>query len=191
MTAADSGDRWSGFPSTCMTAGKEQSRVRPELGMFARAYWRLLVVIVLADAVMCAASLLLLDAQLPPSLWLWLHVACTLMLLLSVALVMRRLVSHHLAGPLVEIRQAAEAISRGELSYRLRDGRRDELGQLGRAINRMAGDLQRTTVSRDYVDSLISNMSDALIVSDRGGRITTVNKAAMELLGGNLSELAG
>ena len=67
----------------------------------------------------------------------------------------------------------------------------DEIGRLAGSFNTMALELQRTTVSKEYMDNIISSMIDALIVIDTDIRIKTVNKAASELLGYSMDELLG
>ena len=53
----------------------------------------------------------------------------------------------------------------------------------------MTDNLQETTVSRNYVDGIISNMMDCLIVVSNEGIIQTVNQAALNLLCYTDSEL--
>lgn len=67
----------------------------------------------------------------------------------------------------------------------------DEIGHLASAFNSMTEELQATTVSKSYVDSIIQNMNDTLIVIDLGGKIKSMNRAAMSLLKFNLDELVG
>jgi methyl-accepting chemotaxis protein len=90
-------------------------------------------------------------------------------------------------------------LGRGELSHRVGEGRRDEIGQIATALNRMASDLQETTVSRDHVTSILDSMSDAVIVVRppatagdwREAVITTVNPAAATMLGRKPDEILG
>jgi diguanylate cyclase (GGDEF)-like protein/PAS domain S-box-containing protein len=49
--------------------------------------------------------------------------------------------------------------------------------------------LQSTTISRDYVDSILSSMSDSIIVTDQAGKIKRINKATTHLLGYTEDEL--
>lgn len=58
----------------------------------------------------------------------------------------------------------------------------DEIGRLALSFNKMAADLEKTTVSKDYMDNIISSMMDALIVIDSELKIKTVNNAAGDLL---------
>jgi PAS domain S-box-containing protein len=55
----------------------------------------------------------------------------------------------------------------------------------------MAANLEKTMVSRDYVNNIMETMPNALIVTDAKTRIMTVNKAACHLLGYNQEELIG
>lgn len=67
----------------------------------------------------------------------------------------------------------------------------DEIGQLADSFNIMTEDLLKTTVSRDYVDSIIKNMIDSLIVTGPDGRIEVINKSTSDLLGYHEDELIG
>ena len=55
----------------------------------------------------------------------------------------------------------------------------------------MAEDLNRSTVSREYVDSIIESMINALIVVTPDQTIVRINAAAGELLGYTEDELVG
>jgi diguanylate cyclase (GGDEF)-like protein/PAS domain S-box-containing protein len=57
------------------------------------------------------------------------------------------------------------------------------------ALERMREELTRTTISRDYLDTLLNSMSDALLVVSKDGRIRTTNTAARRLLGRGPGEL--
>ena len=65
----------------------------------------------------------------------------------------------------------------------------DEVAQLAQAFKAMASSLDSTTVSKTYVDDIIRNMKDTLIVVDRADRIRTVNRALLKLLGYTEAEL--
>jgi PAS domain S-box-containing protein len=65
----------------------------------------------------------------------------------------------------------------------------DEVAQLARAFKAMAASLDSTTVSKTYVDDIIRNMKDTLIVVDRTEKIRTVNRALLRLLGYTEAEL--
>ncbi len=69
--------------------------------------------------------------------------------------------------------------------------RHDELGDLAAVFNDMRQQLRQTTHSRDYVDSLLSGMNEAIIVTDSDGTITRINAATTHLLGYEEEELLG
>jgi diguanylate cyclase (GGDEF)-like protein/PAS domain S-box-containing protein len=66
-----------------------------------------------------------------------------------------------------------------------------ELGELAAVFNEMRDKLKATTISRDYVDSILSSMNDALIVTSSNGRIKRINKATSHMLGYEGAELLG
>lgn len=66
-----------------------------------------------------------------------------------------------------------------------------ELGELAAVFNDMRDKLKATTISRDYVDSILSSMNDALIVTSSDGRIKRINKATSHMLGYDEAELLG
>ena len=67
----------------------------------------------------------------------------------------------------------------------------DLLADLAAVFNDMRDKLKRTTVSRDYVDSVLSSMNEAIIVTSPEGIITRVNAATTRMLGYSDAELVG
>jgi len=66
-----------------------------------------------------------------------------------------------------------------------------ELRELEDAVNAMRISLRSSTISRDYLDRLLSGMGEALLIADAAGRIERVNAAASELFGLSETELVG
>jgi PAS domain S-box-containing protein len=87
-----------------------------------------------------------------------------------------------IANPIKKLAQAAKNIAQGDLDDRIDYESNDELGQLSQTFNNMAESLSRTTVSRDYVDSIIESMADLLIVTDKDYTITRINSAGLSML---------
>lgn len=100
-----------------------------------------------------------------------------------------------LIKPIFELAAAAEEISKGNLGQKVNIRSRDEMGRLGIVFNKMIDDLStmrsELIVARDYADSIISNMADALLVVDSEGIIKMVNGATLDLLGYHKNELIG
>jgi len=117
---------------------------------------------------------------------LWATAAAVAALVAVVALVLAR----SLTAPIRRLIAAMSTLGHGDLGYRLTERRRDEIGQIATAFNRMAIELQDTTVSRDHVTSILDSMSDAVIVVRpppegahwRDAVIVTVNPAACTML---------
>ncbi|RUT78211.1 PAS domain S-box protein [Ancylomarina longa] len=79
----------------------------------------------------------------------------------------------------------------GDLSVRAENISDDEIGELAIYFNRMIESLDRTTVSRDYLDNVLKSMFDAVVVSDINGKILSLNQATLHLLDFQEMELIG
>ncbi len=101
---------------------------------------------------------------------------------LGIAFLMLLKLQKKITKPILLLRQATDKISKGDLTARAEVLSCDELGQLATSFNSMTDNLQETTVSRNYVDGVISNMMDCLIVVSDKGNIQTVNQTALNLL---------
>jgi signal transduction histidine kinase len=76
-----------------------------------------------------------------------------------VALVTSQIVAHGMTSPLREMTAAARSMARGDYTRRVRATSRDEVGELARAFNQMAGDLADADRQRR---ELIANVSHEL-----------------------------
>ncbi len=88
-----------------------------------------------------------------------------------------------------ELKRQAEKLREADFGEPLPETRGDELGDLASVFNAMRDRLKSTTISRNYVDSILSSMSDSIIVTSRDGTIKRINKATTRLLGYSLDEL--
>lgn len=96
-----------------------------------------------------------------------------------------------IANPINKLAEAAQNIAQGNLDDRIDYKSNDELGQLSQTFNNMAESLSRTTVSRDFVDSIIESMGDLLIVTDEQFKITRINSAGLSLLESGEDDMLG
>src|SRR5262249_13281510 len=109
------------------------------------------------------------------------------------------LLARSLTAPIRRLIAGMGRLGHGDLAYRIAEARGDEIGQIATAFNRMADELQRTTVSRDHVNSILDSMNDAVIVVQppdegtdwREAVIVTVNPAACAMLGQPAAEVLG
>jgi diguanylate cyclase (GGDEF)-like protein/PAS domain S-box-containing protein len=85
----------------------------------------------------------------------------------------------------------AARIGRGRTSEPVQRSGVAEIADLETALEAMREALARTTISRDYLDTLLNSMSDAVLVVAPDGRVRTVNAAAARLLGDGSEALAG
>ncbi len=141
--------------------------------------------------------LLRLAVSIPSSLLLRdLRSLLRFFLLVAVAgLVIISIIAYYLAGylsrPIRELAVTASRLAQGELTTKVRSRASGEVQLLIDSFNRMAHDFERTTVSRDYVDNIVSSMMDTLVVVSPEGAITRLNEAACFLLGYREEEVVG
>jgi diguanylate cyclase (GGDEF)-like protein/PAS domain S-box-containing protein len=90
-----------------------------------------------------------------------------------------------------ELKVQAEKLSQSDFGEPLQVLHGDDLGDLAEVFNKMRDKLRRTTISRDYVDGILSSMNEAIIVTSADGTITRVNEATSRLLGYASDELVG
>lgn len=101
-----------------------------------------------------------------------------------------------LTNPIKKLNLSIRQLGQGNLSGRITIDSHDEIGELAGTFNKMADDLQKTTVTKDYFDNVVTSMTEILLVVsvDSNGEesfITTINKAASSLLGYSEQELIG
>ncbi|MFC1624360.1 ATP-binding protein [Candidatus Omnitrophota bacterium] len=119
----------------------------------------------------------------------------SVLVVLLMAILLSLFISRSISKPIIKLKDAAIEIGKGKLDIKIEINSKDEIGELTKAFNRMAEGLKRSKdelmLAKAYTDSIISNMLDTLIVVDPGGKIRTVNKATLDLLGYKEEELIG
>lgn len=101
------------------------------------------------------------------------------------------LTTRGISQPLKRLLSAIEVMRQGDLSRRIEVTSGPEVSRLALAFNHMAEDLQRTTVSRGYVEGIIHAMSESIIVVSSEGMVEAINAATCALLGFRETELIG
>lgn len=101
------------------------------------------------------------------------------------------LFSNIITKPILELVKVVKTVSAGDLNRKITVKSNDEIGELARAFNKMVYALQTTTVSRKYLDDIFNSMINTLIIIDIEGKITYINRTAVDLLGYKKEELLG
>jgi diguanylate cyclase (GGDEF)-like protein/PAS domain S-box-containing protein len=96
-----------------------------------------------------------------------------------------------LEQPITALIRSADRIGQGDYTRPLVVARRDELGELQQALERMRGKLRQGTINKNYLNSVLNSMTDAVFVTSPDGVIRTANSAACKLLGYGEEELLG
>ena len=89
---------------------------------------------------------------------------------------------HRILRPVQQMAAAIERIAAGNLGESVPVLSHDEMGELAHSFNRMSREMATTTVSVDFLDNILNNMRDVLIVTNADGSVRRVNRAALALL---------
>ncbi len=96
-----------------------------------------------------------------------------------------------LERPIVALIKSADRIGQGDYTRPLDVARRDELGELQQALERMRHKLRQTTITKDYLGSVLNGLTDAVFVTSPDGIIKVANQAACKLLGLGEEQMLG
>ena len=88
-----------------------------------------------------------------------------------------------------QLKIQAEKLRDSDFGEPLLVSRHDELGDLASVFNDLRHRLRKTTHSRDYINSILSGMNEAIIVTSDDGMVTQINTATSHLLGYQEDEL--
>ena len=107
----------------------------------------------------------------------------------AIAIIFGIILAEKITKPIKKLQEAATKIGEGDFDIRVDINTKDELKILADAFNHMARQLQETTVSKSYLDNIISSLSDALIVLTKNNTIESFNEATLLLSGYQANEL--
>ena len=111
----------------------------------------------------------------------------SLLVVLPFVFVMVFFLVRRIVNPLREMRDVAMAMAAGNFKVRASDEWRGEVGQLGRSLNYMAGELSKTIsdveFERNRLRYVVDGLSEGIIAVDQLGRVTHRNPALEEMLG--------
>ena len=105
------------------------------------------------------------------------------------------MVSKALTDPLKEMQEKAKEIGEGNYSGEVKIYGTDEIGLLAENINELSAEVERgqrrIESERRRLDSVLSNMSEGIVATNRHGEIDIINKMATDMLNQSSEEIIG
>lgn len=105
---------------------------------------------------------------------------------LLITVVLGILIARTITRPISDMRKQAQAMAKGNYARKVRVYGSDEIGLLAISFNHLTNRLQEaqstTEAERRKLASVLSNMTDGVIATDRKGRIILINDPALNLL---------
>ena len=105
---------------------------------------------------------------------------------LGITVVLGILIAQTITRPIADMTKQATAMAKGNFARKVRVYGQDEIGELAKAFNHLTTRLQEaqssTESERRKLASVLSNMTDGVISTDRKGRIILINDTALGML---------
>ncbi|MEK5067736.1 cell wall metabolism sensor histidine kinase WalK [Sporosarcina sp. FSL K6-1508] len=105
---------------------------------------------------------------------------------LTITIILGILIAQTMTRPISDMRRQAQAMAKGNFSRKVRVYGNDEMGQLAIAFNHLTNQLQESQSSteseRRKLASVLENMTDGVIATDRKGRVSLINDSALVML---------
>ncbi|MFL6620949.1 MAG: putative bifunctional diguanylate cyclase/phosphodiesterase, partial [Povalibacter sp.] len=122
--------------------------------------------------------------------WIWI-ISAAGFFITGVLAIVAWLLARRLERPIIELIRSAERIGEGDYTRPHAITTSHEMADLEVALDRMRQNLRQTTITKDYLNSVLNSMNDAVLVTSPAGTITRVNDAAVRLFGYREEEIAG
>jgi len=114
-------------------------------------------------------------------------------LAISISAILGIFVARAITRPIVEMRHQAQTMARGDFSKKVNVYGTDEISHLAEAFNdlnvRLKHSIASTEEERQKLQSVLANMSEGVIATEKDGKITVINGAAELLLGKSRTKL--
>lgn len=105
---------------------------------------------------------------------------------LAITIVLGILIATTITRPISDMRKQAQAMAKGNFSRKVHVYGNDEIGQLAVSFNHMTNRLQESQSTmegeRRKLSSVLTNMTDGVIATDRKGRIILINDPGVRML---------
>lgn len=130
--------------------------------------------------------------QITEITWIFLRASLIAIILSSV---LANMVSKALTSPIREMQIKAKAIAEGDYSGEIIVYGRDELGLLAENINELSEEVEsgqeKIEAERQRLDSVLSNMSEGVVATNRRGAIDVINNMARKMLDASNDSITG
>jgi two-component system, OmpR family, sensor histidine kinase VicK len=105
---------------------------------------------------------------------------------LTITVILGIFIAQTITRPISDMRRQAQEMAKGNFLRKVRVYGNDEMGQLAVAFNHLTNRLQESQAStegeRKKLESVLENMTDGVISTDRKGRVVLINDAALQML---------
>ncbi|QUW20618.1 cell wall metabolism sensor histidine kinase WalK [Sporosarcina sp. Marseille-Q4063] len=105
---------------------------------------------------------------------------------LTITVILGIFIAQTITRPISDMRRQAQEMAKGNFLGKVRVYGNDEMGQLAVAFNHLTNRLQESKAStegeRKKLESVLENMTDGVISTDRKGRVVLINDAALQML---------
>ena len=142
-----------------------------------------------ADYALFGAQLSTSETRSSRASYLWIFGVTSAMLVLGGCIIW--LIVQTQSRRIGQLKIQAEKLRDADFGEPLKETRGDDLGELAAVFNDMRDRLKKTTISRDYVDNMLSGMNEAIVITGDDGKIQRINDATTHLLGFDEAELLG
>jgi diguanylate cyclase (GGDEF)-like protein/PAS domain S-box-containing protein len=122
--------------------------------------------------------------------WIWIILGAGVVITAVLAFVAWTL-AQRLERPIVELIRSAERIGEGDYTRPHKVTSNDEIAELELALDRMRQKLRQTTITKNYLTTVLDSMNDAVLVTSPTGIVKKINEAAVRLFGYTEDEIAG
>lgn len=122
--------------------------------------------------------------------WTWI-IAAAGTVITGVLTVGAWLLAGRLQRPIVELIRSAERIGQGDYTQPHKVTSSSEIADLEVALDRMRQKLRQSTITNDYLNTVLNSMNDAVLVISSSGLISRANDAAVRLFGYTEEQIAG
>lgn len=116
-------------------------------------------------------------------------------LTIVISLVLGILVARAITKPIIEMRRQAQTMAKGDFSQKVNVYGTDEISHLAETFNDLSDRLKYSMAEvekeQQKLSSVLTNMSEGVIATDKEGHVTLMNDAAGRIIGKNPANLIG